>query len=396
MSFKGAIMPDGSILHSPLGASSAERWLNCPGSVALIQALGPQDDDGSGYAAEGTLAHSLAAHCLNHEQDCWEALADFPAATGEMSRAVQTYLDYVRAIPSDDRSRRYVELGVSNQEFHPQMFGMLDYALLHYSADGLSEFVDYKHGIGVVVVVEDNPQLKYYVFALIDGEEWPADLPRLPDEHRIRLTIVQPRAYAEAVRSWDTTAGAIREWAKTELHAAMEKAGEHTYRLGEWCRFCPAKDALVCPAQRTLGVDAALAAHEVATLPDRDDEWLGQWYGRLNELKMFVKAIGDEASRRLLAGKTVPGAKLVFAKVDRVWKEGADAAIIEAYGNAAWKPVELLSPAQAGKLPGGAEFVAEWAMKPQAALTVAPESDKRPAQAIKSDAEVFAGVEIPA
>lgn len=31
--------------HSPLGASSAERWMNCPGSVALLKDLKMETTD---------------------------------------------------------------------------------------------------------------------------------------------------------------------------------------------------------------------------------------------------------------------------------------------------------------------------------------------------------------
>ena len=41
--------------HSNLGASSAKRWMNCPGSNALIEHAPPEQP--SKYAAEGTAAH---------------------------------------------------------------------------------------------------------------------------------------------------------------------------------------------------------------------------------------------------------------------------------------------------------------------------------------------------
>lgn len=41
--------------HSNLGASSAKRWMNCPGSNALIEHAPPEQS--SKYAAEGTAAH---------------------------------------------------------------------------------------------------------------------------------------------------------------------------------------------------------------------------------------------------------------------------------------------------------------------------------------------------
>ena len=46
--------------HANLSPSSSERWISCPASVRLINALPKADDDGSVYAREGTLAHALA------------------------------------------------------------------------------------------------------------------------------------------------------------------------------------------------------------------------------------------------------------------------------------------------------------------------------------------------
>lgn len=43
--------------HALLSASSAHRWLNCPGSVSLTKDM---PDTVSEYAEEGRLAHALA------------------------------------------------------------------------------------------------------------------------------------------------------------------------------------------------------------------------------------------------------------------------------------------------------------------------------------------------
>jgi len=53
--------------HSALGASSAERWMNCSGSVALIHALKSGEgyvEHNPNYRRDGVEAHALAAHCL--------------------------------------------------------------------------------------------------------------------------------------------------------------------------------------------------------------------------------------------------------------------------------------------------------------------------------------------
>ena len=47
-----------STAHSKIGASSKDRWSQCPGSVRLSEGI---PSISSAYAEEGTLAHSLAA-----------------------------------------------------------------------------------------------------------------------------------------------------------------------------------------------------------------------------------------------------------------------------------------------------------------------------------------------
>jgi len=52
--------------HSDIGASSAGRWLNCPGSVKLLQDV-PRKD--SVYAQSGTAQHYIAEKCLRERKD---------------------------------------------------------------------------------------------------------------------------------------------------------------------------------------------------------------------------------------------------------------------------------------------------------------------------------------
>ena len=226
-------------LHSPLGASSSERWMNCPGSTVLAAAIGPTDDvDDPEYRRDGILAHELASVCLKNGTDCWEETAGFPTMTPEHMAPVQTYLNYVRSL---GEGQQFIEHRVHLPEFHPQFYGTVDFALVHRS-HGI-HIVDYKHGEGVAVEVENNSQLMYYAFGFIE-----ADPTLYNDDETVTLTIVQPRMPwhpGGSIRSWDTTVGNLRRWAYEELRPAMEYAHGHA-------EFTPG--AGVCSARRTCFV----------------------------------------------------------------------------------------------------------------------------------------------
>lgn len=341
--------------HSPLGASSAERWMNCPGSVTLIAALrstqGYEEADPD-YRRDGTQAHALAAHCLEQDIDCWEADEEqFPELTADMMGAVQEYLDFVRA----QEGQRLVEQRVHVPDFHPQFYGTLDCVVV--GTDGV-HVIDYKHGVGVVVDADDNPQLKYYAYGwLMKAEDAAADL-------RVKLTIVQPRAFHPdgAIRTWSTTVGEIRRWAEDELRPAMDATADLDYlALGQWCRFCPAK--LVCPAYEGLAKKALQGSAPIT-------------YLEAQQLKMMVKAVEDDVARRVLEhGEEIEGVKIVKKIAYREWKNTQE--VVERYGDDAWKPRELKKPTDVEKMPGGKDFVAEFAYQPDNGLTVAPATDRR-------------------
>ena len=376
-------------LHSPLGASSAERWLNCPGSTALVAALGPTDDqDDPDYRRDGILAHELASTCLKNGTDCWEETDAFPTIAPDHMAAVQTYLQYVRGLPPDD-GQHYIEQRVHLPEFHPQFYGTVDFALVQRTKG--VHIVDYKHGEGVVVEVEDNPQLKYYAFGFIEADG--ADIH--PDDEVVTLTIVQPRVPWHTdgiIRSWGTTAGALRKWAYETLRPAMERQDVNAFTLGDWCRFCPAK--LLCPAVREKVQIATEGAtvKDVDALSEADMAWyLGAWPAT----KMFYKALEERADRLLLAGTAGPELRAVRKVVNklasRVWKGSQDdieGVLSSALGEAAWVPRHIISPAEAEKLPGGKDLVREYAFKPDNGLTGAPIDDRRQAVDVKPMAPI--------
>ncbi len=365
--------------HSALGASSAHRWMACPGSVTLAHLLAQDEAEAIGadpeWRRDGVQAHECAAYCLNNSLDAWEAPADkFPDLTAEMMDAVQVHLDYVRSIRG--YGQRFVEYKLHRPDFHKACFGTVDCAIQD-RVRGL-HVIDYKHGMGVVVEVKNNPQLMYYAFMVID------QLEDFDDAEPVTLTIVQPRVSWHPdgqVRSWETTVGAIKEWAFQTLRPAMQRTQLDTYLdPGEHCRFCPAK--LVCPTFLVIA-DRARAL-TLADVKRMTHEQLARCLADVPLIRMAAAALTNEAKYRAIQGEQLPGWKLVKTKADRVWKDAAPVA--ERFG---YQPQKIKSPAQVENEPGGKAFVAEYAFSPDAGYDLAPESDRRKAVTIEKGSVLF-------
>lgn len=369
-------------IHSPLGASSAERWGNCPGSVELLKLLAIHaESDEPDYRAEGIAMHEAAAHILETEAESWEVVGqkfhgveiDVP-----MADAIEVYVAHCRRL-MPEATAMWIEKGISSP-VHELFYGTVDFSAL---TPLRLHVVDLKGGIGIIVDPEGNPQIMYYAFGIIDAH------PELPDELEVELTIAQPRAPVEPrVRTWVTTVGAIRAWVRDFLVPAMDRVAlDHTLTPGEWCRFCPAK--LVCPM--LAGLFRAAATLDPKIIPNMSDEALGLNWQYVQAVEFHLKAIKEEVFRRLNHGRQPLGTKLVYQKADRVWKEDAAALAEAQFGGEAWGEPKFKSPAQLEKLsPAAAAFVKQHAFTPKAGLTVAASGDRRAEVKVKPSSEVYA------
>ena len=373
-------------VHSPLGASSSERWIECPGSVTLTKSVFVPEDEDPEYCRQGTRAHELGAFCLTQDRDAWEVLSEqgFEDITAETGDAIQVYLDYVRKHPGD----RKVEWKIHRPEFHPMFYGTLDCIISNRLC---THIFDYKHGIGVAVEVKENPQLLYYAFGFlgVSGSE------AIPDDMCVKLHIVQPRGFHHdgPIRTWETTAGYVREWAQDVLLPAMRRVDEEQFlSVGPWCRFCNAK--LVCSAM--TGLAKAHQGYAPEELRAQDDMRLGRFFQASRAIRQFLAAVEKETERRLLDGNAHPDlesvAKLVQKKADRVWKVGAKEALYASLGDQIYTTPEFRSPAQVEKLGvQGKNLVQEWAYKPEGTLTAAPIDDPRRGVTLLTAEQAFGG-----
>ena len=188
--------------HALLSASSSDRWLHCPPSARLCETYA---DKGSDYAAEGTDAHALCEYKLRkalgmQAEDPTENLTWF---NQEMDDCATGYAAYIRVDFS-----RWVEQG----------FGTSDAILI---ADGTMHVIDYKHGLGVLVSAEDNPQMKCYglgALELFDG---------IYDIDTVSMTIYQPRR--QNISTFTLSKDDLYRWADEVLKPTAAQTPEHQH-----------------------------------------------------------------------------------------------------------------------------------------------------------------------
>lgn len=363
--------------HSPVGASSMYRVIACPGSVSMSSGV---EDEESAFAKEGTAAHAVGECCLRNDWEPWEYVGlpvEGQMVTVEMSNAVAFYVNVIKGwFPERTSDNSWVERRFHCPTIHPLFFGTSDFAYAYLRMRRL-HVVDYKHGAGIVVEAEGNPQGMYYACGILEELElWDA-----VDE--VVIHIVQPRGWhvEGPHRTWKVSVSDLVEWLEDVCVPAMKLAlVSRDTVAGEHCRFCPARSRQ-CPAL----MEAMAELEELMKMAMKDEkgaeELTAEQLGRLLELreigKIVFKAAETVAHSRLRAGKKVPGLKLVPARTNRVFKDGAEAAAKETFGKRAYTAPEFKSPADIDQMPGGKEFTARWAFKPQGMTTVTIEGDPR-------------------
>lgn len=362
--------------HSPLGASGSYRWMECPGSVGLSQGC---VDEGEDYTLLGSAAHELAETCLENQiPEAWvkvgEEMSNGIEVDNDMADAVQTYLDALVECGKPSGSEVMVEYKFHCPHIHKYFWGMSDYTLIDHDARTLHVW-DYKNGAGIIIEVPHNPQIMYYACGVLES----LDLWKAVD--RVVLHIAQPRGfhYDGPIREWETTTKDLKTWLYDTLVPAMDHAlVSHDTASGEHCRFCPVR-GYACP-QIIEDMD------ELEKLMDEieskgADKLTGDQVGRFLNLfdvaKIIGKAAGRTAYARMEGGHKIPGRKLTKARSNREFKSGASAEAKKKWGSKAMSKPKLLTPTQMEKLPGGSDFNARWAFKPDKGLTAVREDDTR-------------------
>lgn len=370
--------------HAELSASSAERWMYCAGSVALSRDV-PRVS--SRFAAEGTAAHQLAAICLLDGDDPRDYLGMEAEVEGftveldeELVAAVEEYVAYIHSTEkAGDEGTMEQSFTEALRKLHPKFGGSTDYVRWRAS-ERLLEIVDYKHGAGVPVEVDDNKQLKYYALgALLSNPGWTAET--------VKITIVQPRCDHEhgRIRSYIFPAVELVDFAADLVDAAKrtEEFGADLRPSLKACRFCPANAANKCPAIQKETHDLVAASFDMLEPEKYSLQQIAEFLEKAPLVEARISALREFAYQRACAGEKIPGFKLVDKRAIRRWRDEEAARKQFAGVPGAMKEPELRSPAQLEKLVGKKRFAhyADLVEKQSSGHTLVPESDNRPSVA---------------
>ncbi len=224
--------------HSKFSASGAERWLLCPGSVALSEG---QPDRSSVWAEEGTQAHKVLETILRGVIK-YNTLVAPPlegAVTQEMRLHGINAANFIYRMHrnTDDVSEILVESKIFLDFIHPEMFGTYDGAVIELF-DTLHVF-DYKYGAGHAVSPDKNLQMIFYALGLAHKYGY--------NFKKARLWIIQPRIKGyDGPAFWDISIADLKEYENVFRRGVELVENEpDKYFEGSHCHWCKAKN--ICP-----------------------------------------------------------------------------------------------------------------------------------------------------
>ena len=150
-------------VHSVLGASAADRWMNCTPSAQLTAGM---EDETTTFAAEGTAAHALCEWKVRKAlkmragrrptSDYW---------TDEMEEFTDDYRDFIMDLVGQAKLTckdpvTLIEQHLDFSCYVPDGFGTGDFLLV---ADKELNVVDFKYGRGVAVYADHKGEKEYTI-----------------------------------------------------------------------------------------------------------------------------------------------------------------------------------------------------------------------------------------
>lgn len=305
--------------HALLSPSSASRWLECTPSARLEA---EHDDTSSDFADEGTLAHKLGEWMIKHRLNLIN-LSVFKTKLASISKnkhyndSMYEYCDqyavfvmekYNAALEKDPNAKIFLEVIIDLTEYIPEGFGTGDVIIV---TSETVEIIDLKYGKGVKVDAIENKQMMLYALGILNIYNLVYDI------DTVIMTIYQPRI--DNFSTWELSAKKLLAWAERYLRKQAKLAweGKGEFKPGKHCQFCRVRTT--CKANAEFQMQLAewefkespyLTLEEIAVILEQSELFIS-----------WVNSIKDHALKEALAGKKIPGHKLVTGRSTRVITE---------------------------------------------------------------------------
>ena len=358
---------------------------------AILLCHGFKPSGGSStYANEGTAAHELAQDCLNRNVEAYDLIGtkylvedEVFEVTPDMARFIQEgYIRPLKALADGFALRIEQKLNLAPVTGENST-GTADAVILK---DRAITIADLKYGMGIKVDAEHNEQLMTYALAAI------AQYGHItgPIDH-VDLMIFQPRL--KHVSEWRISRFDLEAWG-VRLAITIDKINHGIYELNPGaaqCKYCARASS--CEALNASVFEAAQVDFDdqtaVAT-DSLDDEVLAKKLSMVDAIRTWCDAVEAESRRRLMAGRTLPGFKVVQGrKGTRKWvdEEAVETLMKKMrFRGKNMYEMKLISPTTAEKYakyrrigPVQWKRLCELLTQSEGKPSIVPESDPRPA-----------------
>ncbi len=377
--------------HSVYSFSSASRWFEnaCPASIRMTRGMPGTTNP----AAElGTAAHELGEFCIRYgiqPKDCIGMVFGKYSDSGKdivvdepMVEAVNLYVGWandlmVRTGVTAELEKRVTMTSLGRND----VFGTSDFTLID-TVNRTLYIGDYKHGYGLVDVL-NNKQLIGYAIATLDTlDAW-------QQVDKVVTTIIQPRVQHidGCIRSCTYTTAELVEWQKRFANSIRLAEDPNTKPVpGEHCLWCRKSR---CRARLLYVLDIA---YQDAPDDELTSTEIGIVYSQLGVIKRFIDRIEEETidiartTGQVPEGykpvKTIQRAKVEDEKglVEAVEAENIDSSVIYE---------KKLKSKTAAKKVLPAKILNKYFVVPPSKITIAKLNDNRPAVRVGSAEGVF-------
>jgi len=361
-------------IHSVYGASGSNIYMACNMSIAMSRGKANHTNE---PAEQGTAAHELGEFCLKLGLNAYDLIGQvFNKSTSfpkgfmvdqEMADAVQLYISHIRMIAAQFGVDPMLEVKVVMYSVREDVFGTADCVFI---IGDTIYVIDYKHGWGIVEVV-NNSQAIFYAIAVMDTYNlWTTVT-------TIKTAIIQPRPdHADAAIRYQTYLNhELHPWVQSFRSAILTPSS--VPQAGKHCTYCLARDTCRTRLERTVRL-----AYGDKPLEEVSADELLVMYNETKSIKKHLDSVLERMVSMARSGHDFGTLKLVTARkfafcsdkdefISAAIKSGVEEDDL-------YKPRELKSMTECKKSVNK-NIVNHFFIKPPADSTLVPLNDSRPA-----------------